>query len=260
MIPADAMPASRVPGLLVSVRSATEALAALDGGAALIDVKEPDNGPLGRAADTLIAEVLTAVAARRPVSAALGELCDDGLGAVPPGLTFVKWGLAGCGVHWRNALAAHGGAEVVAVAYADWQCARAPAIDDVFAFAADRPGSVLLVDTHCKEPASRGGHRPTLLDWLPAAEIAALTARCRTAGVRIALAGSLGLADIAELAPLRPDWFAVRGAACAGGRNGSVDVARVRALVETIRDLKPEGESASPRGTYPEGSQTRPRA
>src|SRR5207237_10897019 len=35
-------------GLLVSVRSATEAGAALEGGADLIDIKEPRHGPLGR--------------------------------------------------------------------------------------------------------------------------------------------------------------------------------------------------------------------
>ena len=37
-------------GLLVSVRNVEEALAALEGGASLIDVKEPSRGPLGRAA------------------------------------------------------------------------------------------------------------------------------------------------------------------------------------------------------------------
>src|SRR5947209_8028398 len=45
------------PGLLVSVRSAAEARAALDGGAALIDIKEPARGPLGRADDGVMAEV-----------------------------------------------------------------------------------------------------------------------------------------------------------------------------------------------------------
>ena len=36
-------------GLLVSVRSADEARTALAGGATVIDVKEPERGPLGRA-------------------------------------------------------------------------------------------------------------------------------------------------------------------------------------------------------------------
>ena len=64
------------PGLLVSVRSAAEACAALAGGAALIDVKEPAHGPLGRASDDVIRAVMDAVGGRCAVSAALGELAD----------------------------------------------------------------------------------------------------------------------------------------------------------------------------------------
>src|SRR6266478_5781453 len=87
---------SQIPGLLVSVRSPAEAEAALRGGAALIDVKEPGRGSLGRAEDAVIAAVIAAVAARRPVSAALGELMEEGSQPFSgPGLSFVKWGLAG---------------------------------------------------------------------------------------------------------------------------------------------------------------------
>src|SRR4051812_283713 len=86
-------------GLLVSVRSPAEAEAALAGGAAIIDVKEPDNGALGRAASEVLAGVLAVVAGRRPVSAALGELLEPegDLPAELARLAYVKWGLAGCG-------------------------------------------------------------------------------------------------------------------------------------------------------------------
>ncbi len=43
--------------LLVSVRSADEALSALKGGAAVIDVKDPDRGPLGLASPEVWDEV-----------------------------------------------------------------------------------------------------------------------------------------------------------------------------------------------------------
>jgi (5-formylfuran-3-yl)methyl phosphate synthase len=225
-------------GLLVSVRSAAEAIAALAGGAALIDVKEPDHGPLGRAPDAVIAEVVAMVAGRRPVSAALGELLDDRGETLPAGLSFVKWGLAGAAsTPWGTALEGRCGCgpAVVAVAYADWQCARAPSIDRVFAFAVERPGSVMLVDTHCKDVPTRGGRRPTLLDWLGIGEVVSLCAECRAAGVRIALAGSLGLTEIRLLSDARPDWFAVRGSVCNGGRGGCVDAAMVRELAGIIR-------------------------
>src|SRR4051794_20645147 len=101
-----APPLSRNPGLLVSVRDAAEAAAALRGGADVIDVKEPRRGPLGRADDATVAAVVAAVAGRRPVSAALGELADAGAAApAVPGLAFVKWGLAGAAaVDWGDRL------------------------------------------------------------------------------------------------------------------------------------------------------------
>ena len=62
--------------LLVSVRDASEALAALAGGADIIDVKEPTRGSLGMADGDAVAGVVEAVGERVPVSAALGELCE----------------------------------------------------------------------------------------------------------------------------------------------------------------------------------------
>jgi uncharacterized protein (UPF0264 family) len=237
-------PARRNPGLLVSVRSPQEAEAALAGGAHLIDVKEPGHGSLGRAGDQVIAMVLERMAGRRPVSAALGELLDRLPPARDPRLAYVKWGLAGCGPRghgaWQPFLASElsqpGNPRTVVVAYADWQCARAPEIAEVIAFACRTPGNVLLLDTHCKDPDTlTKDRRPTLLDWLAPEEIVALCRQCHGAGVRVALAGSLGLAEIEALRSAEPDWFAVRGAACKGGdRQGTVDADQVRRLVEFL--------------------------
>jgi uncharacterized protein (UPF0264 family) len=226
--------------LLVSVRSAAEAEAALEGGAALIDVKEPEHGPLGRADDATIAAVVRCVAGRRPVSAALGELLRQRRPYGGGGLSYMKWGLADSGGRdWRSDLAAAvrcverqaPGCRVVTVAYADWRRSGAPPVDEVAAFARQRPGSVLLLDTCAKGPGR------TLLDSLSAPELARVVGSCRAAGVRVALAGSLGPGQIRELLPLRPDWFAVRGAACGGSdRRETVSADRVRALVEVLRN------------------------
>jgi uncharacterized protein (UPF0264 family) len=72
--------------------------------------------------------------------------------------------------------------------------------------------------------------RPSTVDeaWLPWFE------RARGGGLKTALAGGLDQAAIARLAPLRPDWFAVRGSACAGGRAGTVESDRVRRLVRQV--------------------------
>jgi uncharacterized protein (UPF0264 family) len=235
---------NRPSELLVSVRSVAEAEAALEGGAHLIDVKEPLHGALGRAGAAVIAGVIARVAGRRPVSAALGELANPAEALPYPGtgLAYAKWGLFGMGnrpdwrQRWRDACqrvaAASPLCRVVAVAYADWQWAGAPSLEEVRAFAGARGEGVLLVDTFQKAPRPETGAAPTLLDLLPLAEIVRLCASCRAAGVRVALAGSLGAAQIERLRPARPDWFAVRGAACDGGqREAAVSVRKVRALV-----------------------------
>ena len=67
---------SSTPGLLVSVRTADEVAAALDGGADLIDVKEPAKGPLAPAEAEVVAAVIDAVDGKVPVSA--GKYCRLG--------------------------------------------------------------------------------------------------------------------------------------------------------------------------------------
>jgi uncharacterized protein (UPF0264 family) len=263
--PAPLTPRHSPPQLLVSVRSAEEARAALDGGAALIDVKEPSRGSLGRADARVIREIISAVGGRRPVSAALGEWAEEAeiavktlfrirsFGAARIGdspkkgpdaffLTFVKWGLAGCrgSPNWRRDLARllekQARPQPVLVAYADWECAKAPSVEEVFALAQENPGTVMLLDTYCKDANHVSGKkRPTLLDWLLEASIIDLCARCRESGVRIALAGSLGVPEIHQLHAARPNWFAVRGAVCEeGNRQGAVQTEKVRQLVEML--------------------------
>jgi uncharacterized protein (UPF0264 family) len=233
--------------LLVSVRDAAEVEAALRGGAGLIDVKEPANGPLGKADDAVIAEVVRAVGGRVPVSAALGELpVAEFPGPAPAvaGLGYVKIGLAGSGNNgWHPAVASlrqavayrYPAAQLVVAAYGDWEAAAAPPVEDVYAYASKQSGGVVLVDTFAK------GAGRTLLDWLSPHQLAKSCSLRRAAGVQTALAGSLGLAEIARLLPLRPDWIAVRGAACDGGRDGVVSEARVREIVALIN--QPGNES-----------------
>jgi uncharacterized protein (UPF0264 family) len=223
--------------LLVSVRSAREAAAALAGGAALIDIKEPQLGSLGRAADEVIASVVQVVGGRRPVSAALGELADRISLPDLSGLSFIKWGLAGLGRDgaWHRRLDAvltqvqtsRPACQVVAVAYADWQRAGAPSPEAVASYAQTSASGVFLLDTWRKDGS-------TLLDSLDVGQIDALARHCRGGGARVALAGSLGEKEIAVLTDVAPDWFAVRGAVCAGDRAGEVDVQRVRHLVEFV--------------------------
>lgn len=112
------------PRLLVSVRNAAEARAALEGGCEILDIKEPARGSLGMAEETQIQAILETARSFHagaphdavPVSAALGDavdwLDDRHVPSLPPGLTYIKLGTAGLGARcdwpdrWRTALAA----------------------------------------------------------------------------------------------------------------------------------------------------------
>src|ERR1700681_4847230 len=87
--------------LLVSVADATEATAALAGGADVIDAKDPHVGALGAVPVDVMRRIHAAIAGARPVSAALGDATDeaaikrDARAFVAAGALFVKVGFAG---------------------------------------------------------------------------------------------------------------------------------------------------------------------
>jgi uncharacterized protein (UPF0264 family) len=225
------------PGLLISVRSGEEAEAALAGGADLIDVKEPARGPLGAADPAVWGEVLRALAGRAPVSAALGELLDGDAARrarAAGGVRFAKFGFARC--RWRRdwqalwqaaADSLPSGVLAVPAAYADWQTAEAPPLPAILELAQQSPARMLLIDTFEK----RGR---TLLDVLTFEALEAIAHEAACGGVRLVLAGSLTAAAIERLLPLAPAWFGVRGAACRGGRGGTIDSALVKSLAKIV--------------------------
>lgn len=225
-------PASAGVGLLVSVRSAEEAKVALDAGADLIDVKEPAKGPLGPAEAEVVSAVIQAVGGKVPVSAALGEwspnALTDAVWHLELPLDYVKWGLAGYPhqpgwgedlLDTRRQVPAR--TEVVCVAYADWQRAKSVPPAEVAKFAKRFRYRAFLLDTCVKD--GKG-----LLDFLSAAEVGDLVAVLKAGGVKVAVGGSLKPEQAAKLAAGGPDWFAVRGAVCVGGkRDADLDPVRV---------------------------------
>jgi uncharacterized protein (UPF0264 family) len=233
-------------GLLVSVRSAAEAEVALAGGADIVDVKEPLRGSLGPADPVVWRDVQRVVRRRTVTSAALGELLHDrveDLAQQASDFRYVKIGLAGChGQHgWiRKWLAATRclprGVAAVPVAYADWPQARAPSPSVALVLAASSPARLLLIDTFDK----RGGGLLDCLGMDSLRDIARIAMQIR---VRLALAGSLDAAAIDALLELAPAYVGVRGAACQGGRAGTIDLARVKSLSALVHSGRQKAAS-----------------
>jgi len=220
--------------LLVSVRSAEEAVAALAGGADLIDIKEPANGALGRASPETIAAIVQAVQQQALLSMALGELNAFRSGDWPAAIAaFCKLGLSGCaGSDWQQLLAARmreAPIPLVPTWYADSDRAECPALADTVRLACDLRPTVLLIDTFTKD-----GHG--LFAWQSVNSLRAVREQLTACGIDLALAGSLGIADIDKVQEIAPAWFAVRGAACdEARREGTVRESRVRQIKAAIQ-------------------------
>lgn len=234
---------STTPGLLVSVRSADEVAAALDGGADLIDVKEPAKGPLAPAEAEVVAAVIDAVDARVSVSAALGEWSPNAITEahwhLELPLQYVKWGLAGYAATpgWGEDLLDTRrelpiGTEMVAVAYADWERAKSVPPAEVAKFAKRFRFKAFLLDTWGKDGK-------TLLDFMTAKEVADLVDGLRRVYTTVSIGGSLRPEQLKQLKGVAPDYFAVRTSACAAGkRDGVIDAARVRRWKDALSGVR----------------------
>lgn len=223
--------------LLISVRDSEEAQLAMQGGADIIDIKEPNRGSLGASSLSDIRAVMQAVANQRPVSVACGELTDfdiEFLSGLPASTAFVKFGLAGCRsadgwrTRWSEAFSyLPENTSRVAVAYADWHSCDAPEPEAIIQCAAEMQCRYFLIDTHAKVSG--------LLDLVQFQTVAAWVSRAKAANLKVVIAGSLGPRDFRRIvAGFEPYAVAVRGAACAGQREGRICVSKIERLKATL--------------------------
>ena len=229
--------------LLVSVRSGTEVNAAVSGGADIIDAKEPDLGSLGPVSAESFRGIAQQVPAHLVLSAALGDFADEeevhaavaGFPEIPrPTVLYLKLGFAGvssvrrirgllqaaCSASRRRSLRSPA---IIAVAYGDCDRAGTASPEEVWQAAAAAGAAGLLLDTQVKAHTH-------LLDWVEPARLRALIESARAAGLLTAVAGGLGVEQLATVRRCYPDIVGFRGAVCAGGRSGRVSRSKVARL------------------------------
>jgi len=231
--------------LLVSVVSEEEVAAAVEGGADIIDVKNPREGSLGANFPHVIRLVREKTPNSLAVSAAVGDVPNlpgtvalASLGAATCGVDYVKVGLFGVS-HKVDAILLlrevcravrdhNPQTKVIATAYAD-----AHKVGALPPLALPEVAVESGVDGCMLDTARKGeGNLLTLLDET---RLRDFVQQCHNARLLCALAGSLDEADIPQVCGLGADIIGVRTAACQGDRiNGRVASEKVRRLKSLI--------------------------
>ena len=229
--------------LLVSIRNAEEAIAAAAGGADVIDAKEPRNGALGAVSRGTLTRISRALPPGLPLSVALGDATHPDTAvllarrAAELGAAWVKLGLARvlCAHRAAGVLASirrivdSGPTGLIAVAYADAASVGAPEPYEVIEAAAEAGAAGVLLDTALKDGGS-------LFELHSAAGVGSWVAAAHARGLQVALAGRLKASDMPAAHLAGADVVGVRGAACDGGRLGTISAPRVLELASICRD------------------------
>ncbi len=230
--------------LLISVVNENEAKDAADGGADIVDVKNPHEGALGANFPHVIRRVRQCTPSALPVSAAIGDAPDKpgatalaALGASVCDIQYVKVGLYGTETPrqavfmlkevCRAVREYDPGIKIIAAAYADAHIIGAlPALESP-AVSIEAGADGCMLDTAVKDG-------DTLFSHLGGDELREFVQNCHKRGLLCALAGSLGEADIPRLSKIGPDIIGFRSAACTGDRiKGIVN----RQQVELLKNL-----------------------
>ncbi len=227
------------PAVLISCRDAAEVAMAVAAGVDIIDLKEPDRGPLA-ATDSAVWQEVTRRWPGVTFSVALGErdtaatLAAD----VPGEIAYAKAGPAGCDEInrlvdlWQTVGAALSPkTQLVAVAYADHEAARCLPVWLIAQTAISHGLKHLLIDTFNKNNGGIDG-------VIHPSELATTLRHCRRRGVWTAVAGSLNVARVKHLLTyhINPDCWAARGAVCRTTRTAKIDVALLSGWIAFLKD------------------------
>lgn len=240
--------------LLISVVDEEEAVDAVEGGANIIDVKNPNEGSLGACFPWIIKKIIEATSQSVEVSCTLGDspnlpgtMSLAALGAATLGAEYIKVGLYGVqtiveAVYlMQNVVKAaknhNPSIKVVVTGYAD--AARVGAVDPLFVpeIAREAKAHVAMLDTAVKDGK-------TLFSFLSERQLKRFINKAHESDLKVGFAGALKKDDLATVYALGADIVGLRGAVCGfGGRlNGRIDKQMVKELVETTKQLEAQLE------------------
>jgi uncharacterized protein (UPF0264 family) len=228
--------------LLVSPMNVQEAIASEQGGADIIDVKNPKEGSLGANFPWVIGEIKSYIT--KPLSATIGDFNFKpgtaslaALGAAVAGAQYIKVGLYDIhtGAEAYDLLAAvvksvrsyDAKRLVVASAYSDHARIGSISPHELPAIAKKAGCDVVMVDTGIKDGKST-------FEFMGDGELRSFVDSAHAEGLECAIAGSIKFDDIAILKDTGPDIIGVRGVVCGGDRNDGIKaelVAKLKALL-----------------------------
>jgi len=235
--------------LLISPINTDEARESIEGGADIVDVKNPKEGSLGANFPWVIRNIRDITPEGMHVSATLGDVPYKpgtvslaAAGAVVSGADYIKVGLYGT-KNYHEALEVMENvvksvrefdekALVVASGYADAH--RVGAIDpmEIPRVAADAGADLAMVDTAVKDGK-------TLFDFMDLNKLQEFNNMIHDHGLKSALAGSIKKDQLKLLYDVGCDVVGIRGAACTGGdrNNGSIHRSAVSELKGMIENF-----------------------
>jgi uncharacterized protein (UPF0264 family) len=241
--------------VLISIRSPNELTACIEGGADIIDLKNPDEGSLGAAAPWFIKEVKNQVK-NYHISAAIGDMPNlpgtaalAAIGATVSGADYVKVGLYG--THTEDESVKLMSAVVKAVKKQDPKVILVGAgFADAESYGGINPLKIPRVihlagaDIAMLDTKNKDGKR--LFDFLSLDKLKKFVKECHSYGLKAALAGSLRIEDLPVIYKLGADITGFRGAACSKNdrKNGVITVERVRKIMNISKNLNMQSNSS----------------
>ena len=236
--------------LLVSVVNKTEALDSINGGADIIDVKNPKEGSLGANYPRVIKQVKKVTPRNLELSATIGDLPNlpgtaslAALGAAASGVDYVKVGLFGVKtVEEAKTLMIEvvqavkdydNGLKIIASGYADFKTVGCVSPLKLPLVAHESGADGVLVDVKVKDGQSN------LFTFLADEELKTFVDKAHDYNLLAALAGSLDTTDIPRVHHLGADIIGVRGAVCTkkDRMSGKLEQEKVVAFTEAISQL-----------------------